>query len=943
LEGARLLALVGRAAEVAVIRSFLSRAADNGGTLLVFGGPGAGKTCLWDTAAELAAAADAMVLRAQGVQFEANVEFGALNQILLPILPHLPKLAKAHRTALSVALGLDQGPHPDRLLVSTAALKLLQYVSSTAVTVIAVDDAQWLDEPSACVLGFVARRLTGSRIGLLTASRRVPTSLFERLRVPELELSPLDEAAAAELVTSAYPDLAAGVRTRVLAEACGNPLALLELPAALSEAQRAGTEVLPSMLPLTHRLKTAFSGAICDLPEPARRLLLAAALEGTGDPRVITGNDEPGLGAALETAQRAGLVAMNGDGQRLAFRHPVIRSVVVDIASDHERRAAHKDLAVLLADEPERRVWHLAAAARQPDEHLALGLEHQAQLALAKGDVADAVTALTRAFELSQDPAERSRRQVSVAVLMTGLTGDRERASELLADAIRQGTDTRESLETAVAAAYLLMSRSGDIETAHRLLVSAIQRTPRVGADAMLQIALYGLMLACYFGGRAELWRPFHEAIASLGPEPTDMLQVCDETFANPVSTSARTLDRLAAAINGLAHEPSPVQTNRVAFAAVFVDRLAGCRAALRRVVHDGRSGTGSVVSAILALNMLGTDDLRTGRWDRAERRAVESAALCEQHDYVLLSWQPRFIQAMLAAARGEHTVSHALTDEMLRWATPRAVLAVQRSAWTARALDAISSGDFEVAYQCATQIAPAGQLPAHVQQVLYIPLDVVESCLRTNRHTEAAAHVAAMEAAGLAHISPRLKLVVAGCTAMAETDDDAAIDLFREAVAVPDADLWPFEFARIQLLYGERLRRAGANRESRALLNAAIERFQWLGARPWAARALSELRATGQTRVRGGPESPEMHLTPREYQIATLAASGLRNKEISARLFLSERTVADHLHRAFPKLGVTSRAGLRDALASMAQEPGDESLDFGHSTEITAQGNRSD
>jgi DNA-binding CsgD family transcriptional regulator len=938
--GARSLALVRRAAEVAVIRSFLSRAADNGGTLLVFGGPGTGKTCLWDTAAELASAAGARVLRAQGVQFEANVAFGALNQILLPILSHLPKLAKAHRTALSVALGLDQGARPDRLLVSTAALKLLQYVSDTAVTVIVVDDLQWLDEPSARVLGFVARRLTGSRIGLLAASRRVPSSFFEKLGLPEHELSPLDEAAAAELVTSAYPDLAAGVRARVLAEARGNPLALLELPAALSEAQRAGAEVLPTVLPLTHRLKAAFSGAICELPEPARRLLLTAALEGTGDPRVVTGNNERRPGAeALERAQRADLLAVNGDSQRLAFRHPVIRSVVVEMASDQERRAAHGDLATLLAGEPERQVWHLAAAARQPDEDLASRLEHRAELALAEGDVAGAVTSLTRAFELSQDPAERSRRQASAAVMMTGLTGDRERASELLADALRQDAETAESLEAAVAAAYLLISRSADIEPAHRLLVSAIQRTPRVGAEATLQIALYGLMLACYYGGRAELWRPFHEAIAGLDPKPPGMLQVCDETVANPVSTSAQTLERLAAAINGLAHETSPVQINRVAFAAVFVDRLAGCRAALRRVVRDGRSGTGSVVSAILALNMLGTDDLRTGRWDRAETRAAESARMCEQHNYVLLSWRPRFIWAMLAAARGEHELSRALTDEMLRWATPRGILAVQRSAWKARALDAISSGDFEEAYQYATQIAPAGQLPSHVQQVLYVPLDVVESCMRTNRHAEAAAHVAALEAAGLAGISPRLKLVVTGCAATAAVDDDAAIAQFRQAVAVPGADRWPFEFARIQLLYGERLRRAGANRESRALLNAAIERFQWLGAHPWSARALSELRATGQTRLRGGSESPEKHLTPREYQIATLAASGLRNKEISARLFLSERTVADHLHRAFPKLGVTSRAGLRDALASIAQETGDESLDFGHSAEIAAQG----
>jgi DNA-binding CsgD family transcriptional regulator len=208
---------------------------------------------------------------------------------------------------------------------------------------------------------------------------------------------------------------------------------------------------------------------------------------------------------------------------------------------------------------------------------------------------------------------------------------------------------------------------------------------------------------------------------------------------------------------------------------------------------------------------------------------------------------------------------------------------------------------------------------------------------VRTNRLAEATAHVAAMEAAGLEAISPRLRLVTTGCAAMVATDDNAAAELFREAVTVPEADQWPFEFARIQLLYGERLRRAGANRESRVPLNGAIERFQWLGARPWAARALDELRATGQTRLRGGLGGTAQHLTPREHQIAALAASGLRNKEISARLFLSERTVADHLHRAFPKLGVTSRSGLRDALASVAQETGGDPVDFGHPSRLSA------
>jgi hypothetical protein len=222
------------------------------------------------------------------------------------------------------------------------------------------------------------------------------------------------------------------------------------------------------------------------------------------------------------------------------------------------------------------------------------------------------------------------------------------------------------------------------------------------------------------------------------------------------------------------------------------------------------------------------------------------------------------------------------VTDEMLGWAVPRHARAIECYAWQARALAAAGAGDFEESYRCATQIAPAGRLPSHVPHVLYIALDLVESCVRTGRRAEAAAHVAAMEASGIEAISPRLRLVVTGARAMVTTEARAAHDLFAAALAVPEADRWPFELARVQLLFGERLRRSGATRESRAQLAGALERFQWLGARPWAARALDELRATGQARTRGLPAGTEP-LTAREQQIVTLAASGTRKSRSSS------------------------------------------------------------
>ena len=231
----------------------------------------------------------------------------------------------------------------------------------------------------------------------------------------------------------------------------------------------------------------------------------------------------------------------------------------------------------------------------------------------------------------------------------------------------------------------------------------------------------------------------------------------------------------------------------------------------------------------------------------------------------------------------------------------------------------ALGRGDFEDAYQHATAISPAGVLASHVPLALWVLIDLVEAAVRTGRHTEAAAHVTAMRDAGIAAISPRLALLAAGSQAIA-APDDSALGLFEEALAIPGVDRFPFDLARVRLLYGERLRRARATKESRPHLAAALEIFERLGARPWATRAASELRASGQTNACADQPARDS-LTPQERQIAMLAAAGLTNKEIGQRLFLSHRTVGAHLYQIFPKLGITTRAALRDALASQPSE----------------------
>jgi DNA-binding CsgD family transcriptional regulator len=335
-------------------------------------------------------------------------------------------------------------------------------------------------------------------------------------------------------------------------------------------------------------------------------------------------------------------------------------------------------------------------------------------------------------------------------------------------------------------------------------------------------------------------------------------------------------------------------------------------------VVREGRRGSG-VAPLITALDHLGLDAWWAGQWDQAQELAEEGLELSLAHGYPLLTWSFRYRQALIAAARGAYDGAHTLTDEMLRWAAPRRIGLAGLAAHHVRSVAALGRGDFEDAYQHATAISPAGVLASHVPLALWVLIDLVEAAVRTGRHTEAAAHVTAMRDAHIAAISPRLALLAAGSQAIA-APDSSALGLFEEALAIPGVDRFPFDLARVRLLYGERLRRARAGKESRPHLAAALEIFERLGARPWASRAASELRATGQTNARADQPARDS-LTPQERQIAMLAAAGLTNKEIGQRLFLSHRTVGAHLYQIFPKLGITTRAALRDALASEPPE----------------------
>ncbi|MFJ7497337.1 ATP-binding protein [Streptomyces sp. NPDC097727] len=912
--------LVGRSADLSFINSFFNDSVVQGAALLLTGEAGVGKTALLDALAEDAARRGARVLRARGVQFEADISYAGLNQLLVPLFDEFEVLDAGHREALRVAVGIGSGPTPDRLLTSTAVLLLLRLISVETPLLVVVDDLPWLDRATTAVLGFIARRLVGSNVSFVAACRNGSDSFFESSGLTEHRLQPLDDVSAARLVALVHPDVSPAVRRRIVAEAHGNPLALVELPAALSKEQRSALTAMPAVLPLNERLQALFVSRVVSLPGPTREFLLLAALDGTGDLGLI---ETAAAGRAviddLSPAERERLVEVSTGTRHLSFRHPLIGSAVVTQATTSERRRAHHALADVLADQPERRAWHLGEAAVGPDEEVAALLEHGAHLRMRRGDALGAVTALTRAAGLSPEPGDKSRRLAEAAYIGTDAGGELVDATRLLAGARAADPTGHDSLHAAAASAFLLINKDGDIDTAHRLLVGAIENSDHHGYDASnepLIDALHSLVLLCWYGGDPKLWEPLLKALDRLTPEPPDLLWTVTQTFGDPARTGPRGLERLDALLSRVGDDPT--QVVRIGTASVYPDMLAKVReASLRLVGHDSPSPVRRRLGAVMHL---GLDFYNLGRWEDASRLAGEGLALCEEHGYRFFAWELQYVQAVVAAAQGKQETSDALIADIMRWAAPRGANGARVFASHAKAVGALARGDYEAAYRHASVVSPPGTLAPYVPHALWSALDMVEAAVRTGRTKEAAAHARAMRESAMADFSPRLHMIVLACEALTAPADDAAALFDRALCFLDEPEKWPFDIARVRLFYGEHLRRRRATKDAREQLVVALEAFEQLGAVPWAARASAELRATGYA----GPavtRAKSASLTAQELQIATLAAGGLTNKQIAERLFLSHRTIGTHLYQIYPKLGISSRTALRDALESLSEE----------------------
>ena len=879
-------------------------------TLVVRGEAGVGKTALLGYAVQ--SASDLRVARAVGVESEMELPFAALHQVCAPVLDQLERLPPPQREALRVVFGVSAGPAPEGFLVGLAVLTLLSEVAEERPLLCVVDDAQWLDHASARTFAFVARRLLAEPVGLVFAAREPA----EELRgLPELELRGLGNGDARDLLNSAVRFLLdERVRDLIVAETRGNPLALLELPRGLTATQLAGGFGLLGAAGLSGRMEESFLRRLQALPEETQRFLRIAAAETTGDALLVWRAAER-LGIATSAAAPAeedGLLAI---GQRVTFRHPLVRSGVYRSASPAERRAVHLALAEVTDPnlDPDRRAWHLAAATPGPDEDVARELEQSAGRAQARGGRAAAAAFLQRAVALTGDPARRADRALAAAEASLE-AGAFDAARGLLAAARAGPLDElgRARLDRFEAELAFAEQRGSD---APQLLLQAAKKLEtldvRLSRDTYLDAwaaALFAGRMASAGSGLLDVSRAVTSAPEADPPLPRDLLLDGLALFFTEGRRAATPVLRRAVAAFATT-EISDEEMLRGGWLATRAANLLwdydGCLEIGTRVVELARhSGALAVLAA--AGNGCGQTYALGGDFAGAALLAAELDAVKEATGTRIA----QFAAIALAGIRGREDEASELIDDTIRAATAGGQgTAVQYAHW-ANSVLMNGLGRYEEALAAAVE---ASEDTPELFIATWALSELIEAATRTEKADLARGALARLDAQTEASDADWALGIHARSRALV-SERETAESLYREAVdRLGRTQLRP-ELARAHLLYGEWLRRQGRRADSRAQLRTAHDMLGAIGMEGFAERARRELLATGE-KVRRRTADTRDQLTAQEAQIARLARDGLSNPEIGARLYISPRTVEWHLHKVFTKLGVTSRKQLEGAL----------------------------
>ncbi|KWV33972.1 helix-turn-helix transcriptional regulator [Micromonospora rifamycinica] len=910
--------LIGRTAETELIDALL-RGRERIPALLVNGEIGVGKTALLRATDEQAHRAGRRVVWVTGAPAEADLPYSGLHQLLYSLRADLDRLPAHQRVTLSRILGHADGPLPDRLATCAATLSLVTELADEGGLVVLVDDAQWIDRESTELFAFVARRTCELAGLVLVVATRQPGPPLAAAGPYGRQLAPLSDHDAGLLIDVWHPTLHSRVRRIILDHARGNPLALIELPKALSQEQRCASMPLPVHLPVTPRISGHVGARIRALPEPTRRLLLVAALDERAQLATIAeATGETDVTARLCPAERQHLVTMDTD--RLLFTHPLVRLTTIDLATRGELYTAHRHLAAVTNVDQDVRATHLAAAALGPDDTVADALAAAGDRAADRGVLTTATEMFARAAELSTAPAARAER-LGIAAQLACRAGWLQWAKHLNPAPEEFGVTTH----TAAVSAYLLSLDEGDVDMAHRRLVRVFD-DPTTSVP-MRRMALEMLFHVCVLADRPDHWAALDAVLARPDCASAEIVLRCRAILSGRDGDAATMRERFLELLDRWPTTPAELtalSTASLSATAAALDAVTELLPVLRGL-HEAPADSRGAPTARFGLHMEILDRYHSGRWGEAETLLRESATVAGVSGLRTLEGVARCQRALLAAVRGETEQALELADEVLRWAVPRGIGLAVILAHQARSLVALGTGDHEQAYATLSNIAPAGAMTRMPVSARRIVFDLADAAAHTGHGAQAAAYLHTLRDGGFDRLSPRMTMLTHGATALLARDSHTD-EAFRQALTAPGHERWPLEHARIRLAYGERLRRAKEIGPARVELGAALEVLERLGARPWAARARNELRAAGLAVAR--PAEGPAGLTAQEESVARLAAQGLTNKQIAVRLRLSDRTVSGHLYKVYPKLGVTSRTGLRDALEIRAGWDADGTAD---------------
>ncbi|MFF2557489.1 AAA family ATPase [Nocardia sp. NPDC058058] len=902
--------LFGRDTELKDLAALVDGPGDRSG-ILIEGEPGIGKSTLVEHTAAAAIAAGMRVLRTAGVEAERNLVFAGLHQLLYPLRREFDALPARQLDALTTALGMsDSTDEPNVHLVGLAALTLLADAAADRAVLVIAEDAHWLDMASAEALAFVARRIDSEPVAVLATSRDAGVSPLREAGLTVMRLGPLPADEANTLLDTIAPDLPAALRHRVLTEAHGNPLALSELPTAAADL----IDDAPA-LPLTERLERAFSARGSALPEPTRSALLVAALnDGDSANETLTATGillhAPVTSEVLAPAVTARLIGI-GSGT-VIFRHPLVRSALVAAATAEERRRAHQALAETLGAAPDRQVWHRAAGTSGADEDVAAALEDAAERSRHRGG---AIAALERAAALSSTPVRRADRLLRAAELAVD-SGHRDTV-ERLVDAARTLPLTPEQEATAkwVLSGFEDGMRDNPAHIGELAALAASVASDGF-PDAALRI-LWAAASRCFWSEPGPEIRGAVLAVAdTFGIPDGDPRKLAIDSIVAPFERGDEVLGhlRVLAASTG-----RDTETDHFLSSAAYQVGAFDLAAHFAGAAAPGFRSAGQLGLLTRALAIQAWSLARIGDLAAAAPIAAEAATFALDTGQPFMHATVIAVQAEIAALRGDYAQAAALTVQAERIGLAAGARPMLATVQLTRALTALGEGRFDDAYADLARIHnPSDPAYSPALRVCFLT-ELAEAAVRSGRGDTMTELLRDLEPVAAATSSPALHIGMRYARAVLATD--TAAELFAAALRA-DLTGWPAERGRLHLAYGEWLRRQRRVVESRTHLRTAREIFDALGITAWSERARLELRSAGESSPNRDPDARE-RLTPHELSIAQLAAQGLTNREIGQRLYLSHRTVSTHLHRIFPKLGISARGDLAALLPTLAETAG--------------------